>query len=46
MQRDIQELPAITGNRGREDKIRLTHLRTRIKYAEIHRSLGRMALLS
>ena len=36
MQLDIQELPAIKGQRGREYKISLLHLRTRIKYSEIH----------
>ena len=33
---DIQELPAIRGNRKREYKISLIHLRTRLKYSEIH----------
>lgn len=37
MQLDIQELPAIKGQRGREYKISVIHLRTRIKYSEIHR---------
>jgi transposase len=36
VQLDIQELLAIRGSRGREDTIRLIHLRTRMKYAEIH----------
>jgi transposase len=36
VQLDIQELPAIRGSRGREDTIRLIHLRTRMKSAEIH----------
>lgn len=36
MQLDIQELPAIRGGHKREYKISLIHLRTRIKYSEIH----------
>ena len=36
MQLDLQELPAIKGGHGREYKISLIHLRTRIKYSEIH----------
>lgn len=35
MQLDIQELPAIRGQKGREYKISALHLRTRIKYSEI-----------
>jgi hypothetical protein len=35
VQLDIQELPAIRGNRKREYKISLIHLRTRLKYSEI-----------
>ena len=33
---DIQELPAIKGQHGREYKISVIHLRTRVKYSEIH----------
>lgn len=33
---DIQELPAIKGQAGREYKISVIHLRTRLKYSEIH----------
>ncbi len=33
-------LAAIKGNRGREYKISLIHLRTRLKYSEIHRSMS------
>ena len=40
VQLDIQELPAIKGQAGHEYKISLIHLRTRIKYSEIHRSLS------
>ncbi|GAB4187163.1 MAG: hypothetical protein Fur005_49090 [Roseiflexaceae bacterium] len=36
MQLDSQEFPAIRGDRGREYKISLIHLRTRMKYSEIH----------
>jgi transposase InsO family protein len=36
VQVDIQELPAIKGQRGREYKISVSHLRTRLKYSEIH----------
>lgn len=36
VQLDIQELPAIQGQRGREYKISVIHLRTRMKYSEIH----------
>ena len=32
----MQELPAIVGQHGREYKISLIHLRTRLKYSEIH----------
>lgn len=35
VQLDIQELPAIKGQRGREYKISVIHLRTRLKYSEI-----------
>jgi transposase InsO family protein len=37
VQLDIQELPAIRGQRGREYKISLIDLRTRMKYSEITR---------
>jgi len=33
---DIQELPAIAGQHGQEYKISLIHMRTRLKYSEIH----------
>lgn len=33
---DIQELPAIEGQHGHEYKISLLHMRTRMKYSEIH----------
>ncbi len=36
LQMDIQQLPAIKGNKGFEYKISLIHLRTRWKYSEIH----------
>ncbi len=36
MQLDIQELPAIRGNTKREYTISIIHLRTRLKYSEIH----------
>lgn len=36
VQMDIQELPAIEGQPGCEYKISLIHLRTRMKYSEIH----------
>lgn len=36
LQCDIQELPAIRGNKGFEYKISFIHLRTRWKYSEIH----------
>ena len=37
---DIQELPAIRGNRKREYKISMIHLRTLLKYSEIHPSVS------
>lgn len=37
VQMDIQQLPAVKGERGFEYKISLIHLRTRLKYSEIHR---------
>lgn len=36
VQMDIQQLPAIEGNTGFEYKISVIHLRTRMKYSEIH----------
>lgn len=36
LQMDVQQLPAIKGNKGFEYKISLIHLRTRWKYSEIH----------
>lgn len=33
---DIQELPAVRGNKKREYKISVIHMRTRLKYSEIH----------
>lgn len=36
IQMDIQELPAIQGGKGFEYKISVIHLRTRLKYSEIH----------
>ncbi len=36
IQMDIQQLPAIRGGRGFEYKITAIHLRTRLKYSEIH----------
>jgi len=36
IQMDIQELPAIQGGKGFEYKISTIHLRTRLKYSEIH----------
>lgn len=36
LQCDVQELPAIKGNKGFEYKISFIHLRTRWKYSEIH----------
>ena len=40
MQLDIQYLPASKGGRGREYKISVLHLRTRMKYSEIHTSMS------
>jgi transposase len=36
LQCDVQELPAVQGNKGFEYKISFIHLRTRWKYSEIH----------
>lgn len=36
MQLDIQELPAIRGQHKHEYKVSFIHLRTRVKYSEIH----------
>jgi transposase len=36
IQMDIQQLPAIKGDKGFEYKISAIHLRTRLKYSEIH----------
>jgi hypothetical protein len=36
IQMDIQQLPAIEGGQGFEYKISAIHLRTRLKYSEIH----------
>lgn len=36
VQLDIQQLPAIKGQRGCEYKISVIHLRTRMKYSEVH----------
>lgn len=36
IQMDIQQLPAIQGGKGFEYKITAIHLRTRLKYSEIH----------
>jgi len=36
IQMDIQQLPAVAGGRGFEYKISAIHLRTRLKYSEIH----------
>jgi len=36
VQLDIQQLPAIEGGKGFEYKISMIHLRTRLKYSEIH----------
>jgi transposase len=36
IQMDIQTLPAVKGNKGREYKISMIHLKTRVKYSEIH----------
>lgn len=36
LQMDVQQLPAVKGNKGFEFKISLIHLSTRWKYSEIH----------
>jgi hypothetical protein len=36
VQMDIQQLPAVQGHKGFEYKITAIHLRTRVKYSEIH----------
>ena len=36
IQMDIQQLPAVEGGKGFEYKITMIHLRTRLKYSEIH----------
>ena len=36
IQMDIQQLPAIEGSKGFEYKLSAIHLRTRVKYSEIH----------
>ncbi len=36
IQMDVQTLPAVKGDKGREYKITLIHLATRVKYSEIH----------
>jgi transposase len=36
IQMDIQQLPAVAGEKGFEYKITAIHLRTRLKYSEIH----------
>lgn len=36
IQMDIQQLPAVAGQKGFEYKITAIHLRTRLKYSEIH----------
>jgi helix-turn-helix protein len=36
IQMDVQQLPAIQGGKGFEYKITAIHLRTRLKYSEIH----------
>jgi len=36
IQMDIQQLPAVQGQKGFEYKITAIHLRTRLKYSEIH----------
>jgi len=36
IQMDIQQLPAVQGGKGYEYKITAIHLRTRLKYSEIH----------
>lgn len=33
---DVQQLPAVQGNSGYEYKVSLIHLKTRMKYSEIH----------
>ena len=38
IQMDIQQLPAIEGEKGFEYKISCIHMRTRLKYSEIHRN--------
>ncbi len=40
VQLDIQHLPAIKGGHGRECTISIIHLRTRMKYVEIHTSMS------
>lgn len=37
VQMDVQQLPTVAGGQGFEYKISLIHLRTRMKYSEIHR---------
>jgi hypothetical protein len=36
VQMDVQQLPAIAGSKGFEYKISAIHMRTRLKYSEIH----------
>jgi hypothetical protein len=36
LQMDIQQLPAVAGGKGFEYKVSVIHLRTRLKYSEIH----------
>jgi len=36
IQMDIQQLPAVKGAKGFEYKISIIHMRTRVKYSEIH----------
>lgn len=36
IQMDVQQLPAVKGDKGFEYKITAIHLRTRLKYSEIH----------
>jgi hypothetical protein len=36
IQMDVQQLPAIAGSKGFEYKISAIHMRTRLKYSEIH----------
>lgn len=38
VQIDIQQLPAIEGSKGFEHKLSAIHMRTRVKYSEIHRT--------